>query len=54
VVLETRQQYDDHGLEPVDGDATPKIPNIPEPSSSLLLLIAAGFSLLRRNRPQAS
>ncbi len=54
VVLETRQQYDDHGLEPVDGDATPKIPNIPEPSTSLLLLIAAGFTLLRRNRSHAS
>lgn len=53
VVLETQQQYDDHGLEPVDGDATPKIPNIPEPSTSLLLLIAATFTLLRRNRPQA-
>jgi len=54
VVLETQQQYDDHGLEPVDGDATPKIPNIPEPSTSLLLLIAACCTLLRRNRSQAS
>jgi hypothetical protein len=50
VVLETQQQYDDHGLEPVDGDATPGIPNIPEPSSSLLLMLAAAAALLRRRR----
>lgn len=50
VVLETQQQYKDHGLTPADGDATPKIPNVPEPSSSLLVMLAAAASLLRRRR----
>ena len=30
VVLETQQQYADHGLTPADGDATPKVPSVPE------------------------
>jgi hypothetical protein len=50
VVLETQQQYKDHGLTPADGDATPKIPNVPEPSSSLLVLIATAAALMRRRR----
>jgi hypothetical protein len=54
VVLETQQQYDDHGLEPVDGDATPGIPNIPEPSSGLLVMLAAAAALLRRRREPAT
>lgn len=51
VVLETQKQYDDHGLTPADGDATPKIPSVPEPSSSLLVLITAAAALMRRKRP---
>jgi hypothetical protein len=50
VVLETQQQYDEHGLAPADGDATPRIPNIPEPSTSLLLLLTAAAAALRRKR----
>jgi hypothetical protein len=50
VVLETRQQYEEHGLTPADGDATPKIPNVPEPSTSLLFLLAATAAFLRRKR----
>ena len=50
VVLETQQQYDEHGLTPADGDATPRIPNIPEPSTSLLLLLTAAAAALRRKR----
>ena len=50
VVLETLQQFRDHGLEPVDGDATPKIPSVPEPSSSILFLLAAIAGLMRRKR----
>ncbi len=50
VVLETQQQYDEHGLTPADGDATPHIPNVPEPSSSLLLMLATAAALLRRKR----
>jgi hypothetical protein len=49
VVLETQQQYDDHGLTPADGDATPHIPSVPEPSSSLLVMLAAA-ALLKRKR----
>jgi len=52
VVLETQQQYDDHGLTPVDGDATPHIPSVPEPSSGLLVMLAAAAALLRRKREQ--
>ena len=50
VVLETQQQYDEHGLTPADGDATPHIPSVPEPSSSLLVMLAAAAALLRRKR----
>lgn len=50
VVLETQQQYKDHGLTPADGDATPHIPSVPEPSSSLLVMLAAAAALLRRKR----
>jgi hypothetical protein len=50
VVLETQQQYADHGLTPADGDATPHIPSVPEPSSSLLVMLAAAAALLRRKR----
>jgi hypothetical protein len=50
VVLETQQQYDEHGLTPADGDATPRIPSVPEPSTSLLVIIAATAALMRRKR----
>ncbi len=50
VVLETAQQYKDHGLEPVDGSATPKIPNVPEPSTSLLIVVSLAALTLRRKR----
>ena len=50
VVLETQQQYDDYGLTPADGDATPKVPSVPEPSSSLLILISAAMAALGRRR----
>lgn len=53
VVLETQQQYDEHGLTPADGDATPHIPNVPEPSSSLLVMLATAAALLRRKRDAA-
>ena len=51
VVLETREQYLRAGLDPVDPNASPKIPNIvPEPSRAVLLLIAAAAMVLRRRR----
>jgi hypothetical protein len=53
VVLETQQQYDDHGLTPADGSATPRIPSVPEPSSGLLAMLAAAAALLRRRRVSA-
>jgi hypothetical protein len=53
VVLETEQQYKDHGLKPVDGDATPQIPNVPEPSVWLMFVISTSAALLRRTRGRA-
>ncbi len=50
VVLETQAQYDENGLTPADGDATPKIPGVPEPSASLLLIISVATALMRRRR----
>ncbi len=50
VVLETEQQYRDHGLTPADGDATPKIPSVPEPSTGLLVILATAAALMRRKR----
>ncbi len=50
VVLETQAQYDQYGLTPADGDATPHIPNVPEPSTSLLVMLAAAAAPLRRKR----
>ena len=50
VVLETQQQYDEHGLTPADGDATPKIPNVPEPSSGLLVILTIAAAMMRRRR----
>jgi hypothetical protein len=50
VVLETQAQYDEFGLTPVDGDATPHVPNVPEPSTCLLVLLTATATLMMRKR----
>ncbi|WP_367871700.1 hypothetical protein [Luteolibacter sp. Populi] len=50
VVLETKEQYDRHGLTPVDANAAPQIPGVPEASTSLLLMISAAAGLMRRRR----
>ncbi|MGL5016544.1 MAG: PEP-CTERM sorting domain-containing protein, partial [Luteolibacter sp.] len=50
VVLETQQQYTDHGLTPADGSATPQVPNVPEPSTSLLVILTTAAAMLRRKR----
>jgi hypothetical protein len=50
VVLETQQQYDEHGLTPADGTATPSVPNVPEPSTGLLILLTTAAALMRRKR----
>lgn len=50
VVLETAEQFAAHGLEPVDGSATPKLPSVPEPSVAWLLLVAAMAAAVRRGR----
>jgi hypothetical protein len=50
VVLETKEQFERHGLTPVDPAAAPSIPGVPEPSSSMLLLLAGAAGLMRRRR----
>jgi Vault protein inter-alpha-trypsin domain len=50
VVLETQQQYADHGLTPVDPNATPAIPAVPEPSTGLLVILTTAAALMRRKR----
>jgi hypothetical protein len=50
VVLETQQQYREHGLTPADGSATPSIPSVPEPSTGLLILVTTAAALMRRKR----
>ncbi|WP_411846297.1 VIT domain-containing protein [Roseibacillus persicicus] len=50
VVLETAQQFEDHGLEPVDPSTTPKVPSTPEPGTWLLLLIGGTMAATRRRR----
>lgn len=48
VVLETREQYAQHGLQAVDPNSTPSIPSVPEPGTTALLATAALFALRRR------
>ena len=51
VVLETKAQYDKHGLKQVDSATTPMMPTVPfvaEPSTAALLL--PGSALLFRRR----
>jgi hypothetical protein len=50
VVLETQRQYEEHGLTPVDPDATPAIPGVPEPSTGVLVILTTAAALLRRRR----
>jgi hypothetical protein len=50
IVLETQEQYDRHGLKPVDANSAPAVPNVPEPSSALLILLGAMAACLRRKR----
>ncbi|RYD24283.1 MAG: PEP-CTERM sorting domain-containing protein [Verrucomicrobiaceae bacterium] len=50
VVLETQQQYEDHGLTPADGDETPQIPSVPEPSTGMLVILTTSAALMRRRR----
>ncbi|GAA5481387.1 VIT domain-containing protein [Haloferula sargassicola] len=53
VVLETQEQYEQAGLEPADPAAAASIPTVPEPSTALLVAIAAGAAALRRRRGPA-
>ncbi|MBL7214610.1 MAG: PEP-CTERM sorting domain-containing protein [Phycisphaerae bacterium] len=46
VVLESKRQYDQHGLEPVDPDT---VPTIPEPAT-IMLLGVGGFILTRMRK----
>jgi hypothetical protein len=50
VVLETQAQYAAHGLTPGDPAASPQVPNIPEPSTALLVLLTVTAAALRRKR----
>lgn len=50
VVLETRQQFEDFGLDPVDPAAAASMPVVPEPSAALLLMLGSLFFLRRRLR----
>jgi hypothetical protein len=50
VVLETQEQYDSHGLSPADASATPQIPNVPEPSTGLLVVVTVALAVMRRRR----
>ncbi len=50
VVLENKEQYERHGLKQVDATSAPAITNIPETSTSLLVLISTVAICLRRRR----
>jgi hypothetical protein len=53
VVLETAEQYKEHGLKPIDPNTAPQIPGVPEPSTTLLLLLATSAAVFRRHRAPA-
>jgi hypothetical protein len=50
VVLENQRQYDEAGLKPADAG---QVPTVPEPSTGLLLLVAAGALGMRRRDEDA-
>lgn len=50
VVLETKAQYKEFGLEQADPNSVPSVPTIPEPSSALLTFIGLSMLILRRTR----
>lgn len=50
VVLETKADYEENGLEAVDVDSVPKIPVVPEPSVSLMMMLGALLMMGRRVR----
>jgi hypothetical protein len=50
VVLETKQQYDRHGLTPVGADT---VPTIPEPGTAVLMLAATSILALHRRRARS-
>lgn len=50
VVLETKQQYDEAGLEPV---APGSVPTIPEPETWLLIIVALGVLVFRMRKRRA-
>jgi hypothetical protein len=52
VVLESQEQYDEHGLKAIDPNTAPEVPNIPEPSSVLMLLTGGLCLVMRRRRAQ--
>ncbi len=37
-------------LTPADGSATPSVPNVPEPSTGLLILLTTAAALMWRKR----
>jgi hypothetical protein len=47
VVLETKQQFDQAGLQPVNPET---VPAVPEPGAMILLLVAVGVMCLMRFR----
>jgi hypothetical protein len=53
VVLETVEQYKQHGLEPIDPNTAPQIPGVPEPSTTILILLATSAAVFRRHRAPA-
>jgi hypothetical protein len=50
VVLETKQQYDEAGLEPVPPGS---VPTIPEPETWLLIIVALGVLAFRLRKRKA-
>ncbi|MCW1884408.1 PEP-CTERM sorting domain-containing protein [Luteolibacter flavescens] len=50
VVLETMEQFKQHGLEPVDASSVPQVPNVPEPSTAMLVMLGTVAAVCRRRR----